>query len=143
MLVWIVALVGSIALGVGEAEPVEGTWKIREPLHFEVEGEVCAVRRGVAYLSQTGTTLSGKYEAEFACWSPYAPQVEWGPRHGQLLGRIDGDDFTAQLFVGDPFPIRLEGTFTDQVISGTFHLGDYASGVWSAAKLPAGPPVSD
>ena len=135
MLVWIVALIGSMALGAGEAESVDGTWKIREPLRFEVEGDVCAVRRGVAHLGQTGTTLSGVYEAEFACWSPYAPQIEWGPRRGQLLGRVEGGEFTAQLFVGDGFPIRLKGSIEGETLLGTFELGDFASGEWSAAKL--------
>jgi hypothetical protein len=89
VLVWIVALLGSIVLRGGEAESVEGTWKVREPLRLEVAGDICEVRRGVAHLKQTGSTLSGTYDSEFACWSPYAPQVEWSPRHGELLGRIE------------------------------------------------------
>jgi len=143
VLVWIVTLLGSLALGSGEAGPVDGTWKIREPLRFEVEGEICAIRKAVAQLSQNGSTLSGRYEAEVACWSPYAPRLEWGPRHGQIVGRIEGNEFTAQLFVGDPFPIHLRGTFEGGRLIGSFELGDFVQGEWSAAKLASGPDTDE
>lgn len=117
--------------------PVDGTWKIREPLRFEASGETCELRRGVAYLRQDGSGLTGSYEAELACWSPFAPELEWKPRHGRIVGRVDGDVLTAQLLAGDPFPVRLEATVRGGRLSGTFHLGDLVSGEWSAARLTA------
>lgn len=142
MLVWIVALLGSLVLGAGEAESVEGTWKVREPLRVEMAGDICEVRRAVAHLKQSGSTLSGTYDAEFACWSPYAPVVDWSQRHGELLGRIDDSAFELQLFVGDPFPVRLKGTLQEGVLIGSFHLGDLVEGSWSAAKIRTGLPES-
>lgn len=142
MLVWIVTLIGSLGLSTGDVESVSGSWKVREPFQIEVDGQVCAVRGAVAHLTQTGDVLSGTYEAHFACWSPYAPQIEWSPRHGQIVGRLDGTDFTAQLFVGDPFPIRLEGSIEGSALEGSFKLGDFAEGAWSAARIGAPRSVS-
>ena len=132
---WI-AVVGLLMAGTVHAAPVmEGTWKIREPLTFEVADEVCEVRRGVAYLYQDGDAVSGRYEAQFSCWSPYAPEQVWQPRAGEVIGSIDGSEFTLELNLGAPFPVELSGTIAGERIVGAFVLGDAVQGRWSAARI--------
>jgi len=130
-MVWITAVIGVLLAG-----PLEGTWKIREPLQFEAYGELCEVRRGVAYLRQDGSGVTGSYEAEFSCWSPFSPETIWQPRRGQLIGTMEQGRLSAKVLVGDPFPITLEATLDGGRLLGTFGLGDSVLGEWSAARLP-------
>lgn len=129
-MVWFTAVIGVLLAG-----PLEGTWKVREPLQFEAYGERCEVRRGVAYLRQDGSGVTGSYEAEFSCWSPYSPDPVWRPRRGQLTGTMEDGRLTAQVHVGDPFPIKLDATLVGGRLLGTFGLGESVLGEWSAARL--------
>ena len=131
-MVWIAAWIGVLLAG-----PLEGTWKVREPLQFEAFGELCEVRRGVAYLRQDGTGVSGSYEAEFSCWSPFAPDPVWEQRTGQLTGTVEDGRLTAKVMVGDPFPVELEARLEGERLTGTFKLGPAVVGEWSAARLPS------
>ena len=127
---WIAAVIGVLLVG-----PLEGTWKVREPLRFALYGDQCEVRRGVAYLEQEGTQVTGSYEAEFSCWSPYAPAPEFAPRRGNVVGTLENGRFTARILIGDPSPIELDAVLADGRLIGTFRIGDGVSGEWAAARL--------
>ena len=135
-MVWIAAVIGVLLAG-----PLEGTWKIREPLQFEAYGELCEVRRGVAYLRQDGSEVTGSYEAEFSCWSPFAPEPTWQPRRGQLVGTVEEGRLSAQVLVGDPFPIKLDALLDGGRLTGTFGVGESVLGEWSAARLSSRRPI--
>lgn len=135
MNVWISVLAALWMTAGAAMDSMEGTWKIREPLTFETDGEVCEVRRGVAHLRQDGDQISGRYEAHFSCWSRHSPDPIWQPRVGTVEGRLNGTEFDLSVNVGDPIPIRLLGTVHDGRMQGQFAMGEWVTGQWSAARI--------